>query len=112
MVQMSQTRRKHKVRLSLSSALVNSKRYLLDSCHNRAVLQARLRSHVEQVAHGHVGVALAVAVALCEELVLGPGHVNPLRTSFCLVVDGGVRRRVPVVDELRLEGRRRNRGEV
>lgn len=75
-------------------------------------MQTHLRSHVEQVPHGHVGVALAVAVALCEQLVLGPGHVNPLRTSFCLVVDGGVRRRVPVVDELRLEGRRRNRGEA
>lgn len=70
-----------------------------------------LRSHVEQVPHGHVGIALAVAIALCEELVLGPGHVNPLRTSFRLVVDGGVGRRVAVVDELRLEGRRRNRGE-
>lgn len=70
---------------------------------------ANSRSHVEQVPHGHVGVALAVAIALCEELVLGPGHVNPLRTGFRLVVDGGVGRRVAVVDELRLEGRRRNK---
>lgn len=38
--------------------------------------------------------------------------MNPLRTGFRLVVDGGVGRRVAVVDELRLEGRRReNRGE-
>lgn len=37
--------------------------------------------------------------------------MNPLWTGFRLVVDGGVGRRVAVVDELRLEGRRRNRGE-
>lgn len=37
--------------------------------------------------------------------------MDPLRTRFRLVVYGGVRRCVPVVDELRLEGRRRERSE-
>lgn len=74
---------------------------------NHVVFKTNLRFHVEQVAHGHVSVALAVAVALREELVLGPGHVNPLGPSLCLVVYGGVGCRVPVVDELGLEGRRR-----
>lgn len=67
--------------------------------------RTNLRPHVEQVPHSHVGVALAVAVALGEEFVLGPGHVNPVRTSFRLVIYGGVGSRVAVMDELRLEGR-------
>lgn len=114
MVQMSHTWRKYKVTLSFFLCLpsqVNSKLDLLYFLSQQCGLATDLRPHVEQVPHGHVGVALAVAVALCEELVLGPGHVNPLRTRFRLVVDGGVGRRVPVVDELRLEGRRRKRGE-
>lgn len=65
------------------------------------------RLHVEQVAHGHVGVALAVAVALQEQLVLGPGHVNAVGPDFGLVIYSGVRRRVSVVDELGLERRER-----
>lgn len=65
------------------------------------------RLHVKEVAHGHVGVALAVAVALREELVLGPGHVNALGLGVGLVVYRGVGRRVPVVDELGLERKQR-----
>lgn len=73
--------------------------------------RTNLRPHVKQVPHGHIGVALAVAVALREEFVLSPGHVNPLRNSFRLVIYGSVGRRVAVVDELRLEGKQRKRGE-
>lgn len=65
--------------------------------------QTNLRLHVEQVAHSHVGVALPVPVALREELVLRPGHVNPIRGTFSFVVYCGVRRCVSVVDELGLE---------
>lgn len=113
MVQMSQTWHKHKVTLASSSV-----------CHIKLIqtlpalflpqlgnFRTNLRSHVKQVPHGHIGVALAVAVALCEEFVLGPGHVNPLRTSFCLVIYGSMGRRVAVVDELSLKGRWRKRGE-
>lgn len=66
-----------------------------------------LRFHVKQVAHSHSGVALAVAIALREKLVLGPGHVNPLRSSVCLVIYCGVRCSVSVMDELGLETRER-----
>lgn len=69
-------------------------------------LQVHLRLHVEEVAHGHVGVALAVAVSLSEELVFGPGHVHALGPRLGLVVHRGVGRRVPVVDELSLKGGR------
>lgn len=64
--------------------------------------KGNLRLHVEEVSHGHVGVALAVAVPLCEKLVLGPGHVNPIRDGFGLVVHGGAGGRVSVMDQLGL----------
>lgn len=64
-----------------------------------------LRFHVKQIAYSHVGVALAVTITLCEELILGPGHMNPIRPSVGLVIYGGVRRCVSVMDELGL-GRR------
>lgn len=70
-------------------------------------VQTNLRFHVKQVAHSYVGVALAVAITLCEELFFSPGHVNPVRPTFGLVIYRGVRRCVPVVDELGLEGRQR-----
>lgn len=73
----------------------------------RAGACANLRFHVEQVSHCHVGIALAVATALREELVLGPGHVDALGSTFGLVVQHAVRRRVSVVDELGLQGRQR-----
>ena len=59
------------------------------------------RLHVEQVPDGHVGVGLAAAVALSEQLLLGPGHVHARRR----VAEGGVGRRVPVVDQLGLRAR-------
>lgn len=68
-----------------------------------------LRLHVKQVSYSHVGVALAVTITLCEELVLSPGHVDPVGPSFSLVIYGGVRCRVSVVDELGLERRERKR---
>lgn len=74
-----------------------------------ASFRTNLRPHVEQVPHCHVGVALAVAVALSQEFVLGPGHVDPLWTRFRLVIYGGVGRCVAVMDELRLEGRWRKK---
>ncbi|KAF3836168.1 hypothetical protein F7725_028726, partial [Dissostichus mawsoni] len=42
-----------------------------------------------RVSYDHVGVALAVAVALREQLLLGPGHVNPVEPAFRLVVYRG-----------------------
>lgn len=69
--------------------------------------KTNLRLHVEQVADSDVGVALAVPIPLREELVLSPGHVNPLGSTFCLVIYRGVRCCVPVVDELGLRERRR-----
>lgn len=63
-----------------------------------------LRFHVKQVAHGHVGVALAVAVSLREQLFLGPGHVNPLGPGLGLVIYGAMRCRVSVMNELSLIG--------
>ena len=66
-----------------------------------------LRFHVKQVTHSHVGIALAVAVPLREELVFGPGHVDPLGPSVSLVVYCGMRSCVPVMDELGLERRQR-----
>lgn len=62
-----------------------------------------LRLHVEQVTDSHVGIALAVAIALREEFVLRPRHVNVVRAALRLVVYCGVRRCVSVVDELGLE---------
>lgn len=67
-----------------------------------------LRFHVKQVAHGHVGVALAVAVSLREQLFLGPGHVNPLGPGLGLVIYRAMRRRVSVMNELSLIDVRQN----
>lgn len=71
------------------------------------VFKTNLRLHVEQVANSYVGIALAVPIPLCEELVLSPGHVNPLGSTFCLVIYRGMRRCVPVMDELGLGERQR-----
>lgn len=66
-----------------------------------------LRLHVKQVTYSHAGVAFAVTISLCEELVLGPGHVNPLGPSVGLVIYHGVRGCVSVMDELGLGNRER-----
>lgn len=64
-----------------------------------------LRFHVKQVTHSHVGIALAVTTTLCEQFILGPSHVNPLRPSVSLVIYCSMRSCVPVMDELGLEER-------
>lgn len=81
---------------------------LQEQIHSGSQTNVYLRFHVKQVTHGHIGVALAVAVALREELVFGPGHVHPLRPGVGFVVHSGVRSCVPIMDELGLE--RRNKG--
>lgn len=71
--------------------------------------ESYLRLHVKQVTYSHIGVALAVTITLCEELVLSPGHVNPLGPTFSLVIYCGMRRCVSVMNELGLERRKRER---
>lgn len=64
------------------------------------------RFHVEEVADCHISIRLSGTTALCEELVLSPGHVYPLKPCIHLFIYGGMRSRVPVMDELGLERRK------
>lgn len=74
-----------------------------------AFIQTRLRFHVEEVADGHVSVGLSGAVTLHEEFFFSPGHVHLIEPGVSLVIYGGVRGCVPVMDELSLERRHREK---
>lgn len=90
---------------ALSATNPQARFFLGGSC--SAQTMGYLRFHVEQVTHGDIGVAFAIAKALREQFVLGPRHVNPVGPGLGLVIYRGVRCRVSVVDELGLERRER-----
>lgn len=60
-----------------------------------------LRFHVEDVPHGHVG--LPVAVSLTNQLLFGPGHMDPVRRWRGFVVQSGMGLSVPVMNQLSLK---------
>lgn len=61
------------------------------------------RFHIEDVPHSHVG--LPKAVALTNQLLFGPGHMDPVGRGRGrgLVVLNGMRLSVPVMNQLRLK---------
>lgn len=60
------------------------------------------RFHIEDVPHSHVGLSM-LAVSLTNQLLFGPGHMDPVWSRRGLVVQNGMWLSVPVMNQLRLK---------